>query len=346
MFTVSQPKRAALLCLISGLSGCQGELAVGSSRPDHNSQAQSIRAALRGYLFGQDALPSAPPDGIEPDVMLEGFEDLGPALRLHFDLDYGARATVHVLEPAPARPINRLLLINGGHQPLVDLKEATAAFLQHGFTVALLPMPLYSPNAGNLRVTIGAQEYQLDRHSDLAKLDDDGHRTLHLFFEPVSRAFTHLLKERSWQQVAMAGISGGGWTTDVYKALDERLDVAYSISGSIPFHIQLASERGDFEQHKERGLYEIAGYRQLYLLGALGSKHRQVLLESDPCCFAWGERREQIEAYEEVINSQLALSEQGGEFQVALIPDQTEHKISPEVIEWIRENADAALNGP
>ena len=168
-------------------------------------------------------LPSEAPEAIDHLSKLEGFEGAKWVERLRFALDYGA-ANVHVLYPQ--EDSGRLLLLNAGHQPLADLAEATRMLLERGFVVALLAMPLYSPNEGNLKVLLQGQLHELRRHNDLARLEQNGYPALRLFFEPISRTIAHLQRERTWRLMAIAGISGGGWTADVYKALDPRLDAA------------------------------------------------------------------------------------------------------------------------
>jgi hypothetical protein len=85
----------------------------------------------------------------------------------------------------------------------------------------------------------------------------------------------------------MMGISGGGWTTVVYSALDTRITASYPVAGSFPFYLrdQLdANTAGDFEQTNP-AFYQHASYIDLYLLGALGRRQMQVYNKNDDCCF-------------------------------------------------------------
>jgi len=102
--------------------------------------------------------------------------------------------------------------------------------------------------------------------------------------EPVVVALNHALSQASFDFVGMIGISGGGWTTVLSAALDPRIDLSVSVAGSIPLSMRTSeADVGDWEQF-EPGLYRLAGYPDLYLLGASGAGRRalQVHGEHDP----------------------------------------------------------------
>jgi hypothetical protein len=107
------------------------------------------------------------------------------------------------------------------------------------------------------------------------------------FLEPLSVALNYLTSRQSFNGIYMTGISGGGWTTVVYAALDPRITASYPVAGSYPFYLrnQLGgSSIGDFEQVNP-DFYQHVSYVELYLLGAAGRRQLQIYNKFDICCF-------------------------------------------------------------
>ena len=98
-------------------------------------------------------------------------------------------------------------------------------------------------------------------------------RPMRFFLEPVAVGLNYIESEYDFDRIYMMGISGGGWTTVVYSALDPRIDASYPVAGSYPFYLrnQLGgSSIGDFEQVNP-DFYQNVSYIELYLLGAAGT---------------------------------------------------------------------------
>jgi hypothetical protein len=94
----------------------------------------------------------------------------------------------------------------------------------------------------------------------------------------------------------MVGLSGGGWTTTVYTALDVRVQRSYPVAGSLPHHISARTCRGETPESRARcfndieqrlpGFYRIANYLELYALGASGHRRQLAIYNVyDACCF-------------------------------------------------------------
>ena len=84
----------------------------------------------------------------------------------------------------------------------------------------------------------------------------------------------------------MVGLSGGGWTTVVYAAIDPRIQRSYPIAGSVPEHLRgvVPKSQGDFEQTLP-GL--AVGYLDLYVMATSGGREQiQLFNRQDPCCFS------------------------------------------------------------
>jgi len=88
-----------------------------------------------------------------------------------------------------------------------------------------------------------------------------------------------------YDSIYMTGLSGGGWATTLYAALDPSVDVSVGVGGSLPTDLRAAGSVGDLEQS---ALARFVSYEELYRLAADGvdrTRH-QVLNPIDPCCFA------------------------------------------------------------
>jgi len=68
----------------------------------------------------------------------------------------------------------------------------------------------------------------------------------------------------------MIGLSGGGRTTTVYAAVDPTIGCSFPVAGTIPRYLRSGGSVGDREQN-EPSFYRLAGYLDLYLLGAVGA---------------------------------------------------------------------------
>ena len=119
-------------------------------------------------------------------------------------------------------------------------------------------------------------------HEPYAALD----RPLEPFLRPVALGLNYALAQQSFRDVTMVGLSGGGWTTVVYAAMDPRIDRSVPVAGSWPKYLRAGQGRstaGDFEQQLPGlGL----DYLDLYLMATDGREQVQVFNSGDPCCFA------------------------------------------------------------
>src|SRR4029077_6847560 len=104
-----------------------------------------------------------------------------------------------------------------------------------------------------------------------------------LFLEPTAVCLNYVkssAKAKSdgfpiYQDFSMAGLSGGGWTTTVYAAIDPTISLGGPVGGSIPMYLRSGGSVGDQEQTDDP-FYTLAGYPDLYVMGSYGSGRRQV----------------------------------------------------------------------
>jgi hypothetical protein len=142
----------------------------------------------------------------------------------------------------------------------------------------------------------------------------------------------------------MTGLSGGGWTTTLYAAVDPTIRCSFPIAGTIPLYLRTRGSVGDREQY-EQTFYRIAGYPDLYLLGASGRgrKQIQILNRRDDCCFGEAQHDPQalgmsypdaIRQYEATVAQ--AVKEAGrGMFRVEIDEAAPSHMISHHAINEI-----------
>ena len=268
---------------------CLASVSSATAAPDERvtittvDRATAVRAALRSYVFGTATLPSRQP------TVSRGISDGRFAFlptrridRLVVPLGSGfASVSYHLV---PRRPRGEVVVYHNGHFQDYGAGWWTMRFLlSRGYAVVAMAMPGYGDNSSPSGV--GAD------HAALANYP----LPFRLFIEPVV-AVTNWTTRR-YRRTSMMGLSGGGWTTVVAAALDTRISNSYPVAGSAPFsqpceyfRIKIVAciyGRGDYEQI-EPSFYAIAGYLDLYVLGASGAARRQLAVFNvyDPCCFA------------------------------------------------------------
>ena len=301
-------------------------LAVALSRLDRISaeELDEKRQRLITLLWGKAELPNLR----TPHSVTKGFSDPRYALlenltsidRIVVQMDFWMNSIIYLFHPRSSN--GRLLIYHHGHLGDFYLGIDTIQFfLRRGYTVAAFSMPLRGMNA-RPSIENQGERLVLQHHGDLMLLESEGFSPLKLFVEPVVVLLNYALPEYDYQLVAMLGVSGGGWTTTLAAALDERIDRSYPVAGSLPIYFEEPGR--DYEQAHPQ-LYDRANYMELYVLGTYGGERRQlqVLNRYDPCCFS-GTNYVQYE--EEVARTAQRVG--SGSFRVFSDDTHREHKLS------------------
>lgn len=281
-----------------------------------SAQVSETRQALIQYVFDREDLPGdLPTEGGDGTFIVQMQNGLTSIVRLN----------------RPESPNGRLAIYHAGHaaygetdQPMVD------QLLADGYAVLVFDMPLIGVNAAQVSVLRENGAVTVSRHDQMAYLDPvtDG-SPIRYFLEPIVIMLNQF--EAKYSEVAMVGLSGGAWTTTLAAALDPRIDRSYPAAGSLPLAVGFAVEEswGDWEQTVP-DLYEIAGYEDLYVMGADDRRQMQVLNEHDPCCFG-GDYRSYY-----VPQVQAAVAALGsGSFDVFLDSENRQHSIGSRSIDAI-----------
>src|SRR5205085_11077509 len=167
--------------------------------------------------------------------------------------------------------------------------------LSRGCDLPIVPMPFRgesrivvdTPNEGRVLVQQGM-------HDGLGLIDTPDFSAFRLFLDPPFAALNWLEESgRRYSRITMAGVSGGGWMSVVYPAIDVRITEAISVAGSLPMALKFLPTGGKFRDIGDweqiyAPFYQVASYYELYLLSALGDGRRQTLVYNyvDPCCYS------------------------------------------------------------
>ena len=267
------------------------------------------------------------------DSNYKDFQNLKRIDRLTVEMEYGINSISYLFLPEQSN--EKLILYHQGHGGDFLLgKDTIQFFLDRNFTVLAMAMPLLGMNNQPVIEIDGLGEMKLISHKKLRLLEANNFNPMKLFLEPVQTNLNFLDKEYNFKRYSMIGLSGGGWTTVVYSAIDERISDSFSVGGSIPFYLRVDSrDMGDYEQTNIE-LYKNVNYLELYVLGAYGDgrQHIQIFNKNDPCCFSGNG----YETYEFVIKDKM--SQLGkGTFQILIDDTHNEHKISDHTLKLVYE---------
>ena len=268
------------------------------------------------------------------DSRYDNFQNLKRIDRLTVEMKYGINSISYLFIPEKSN--GKLILYHQGHGGDFILGKRTIQFfLDQNFTVLALTMPLVGMNNQPIVEMEGFGKIKLISHEQLKLLETDSFNPMRLFFDPIQINLTFLQKEYDFKQYSMIGISGGGWTTVIYSAIDERISDSFSIAGSVPFYLRVNDrDIGDYEQTNS-DLYQNINYLEFYVLSGYGDerKHIQIFNKNDPCCFSGNG----YETYEFIIKDKI--SQLGnGDFQVFVDDTHNEHKISDTALDYIVKN--------
>jgi len=249
------------------------------------------RRALITYLWGAEGFPERRlPDVVKTNVAspVKQLCHLARVDEFRMELAPGLQGLAyHFLAEQPNR---ELVVVHHGHACTLDddpspaevgygLQRTIHALLREGYGVLGVFMPHMQPG------DCGGQ------HDAMFKTNIVG-SAIKYFLEPTAISLNHLSTQGragrfpNYRAFHMAGLSGGGWTTTVYAAIDPRIRCSFPIAGTIPLYLRTGGSVGDREQY-EPSFYRLAGYPDLYILGAAerGRSQVQILVQRDDCCF-------------------------------------------------------------
>jgi hypothetical protein len=293
------------------------------------------RAEIVRYIWGAAGFPRALPAATESNAAspVKNLQHAASVETFTIRMEADQENTTHHF--VPKRKNGKLVVLQHGHACTFDdagdprgagMAHTIDSLLGAGYAVLAAYMPHMRP--GDCRTVPHAQMFHLDVR------DGSG---LKFFLEPVAISL-NALKPR-YKEIHMAGLSGGGWTTTLYAAIDPTIRYSFPVAGTMPLYLRTGGSVGDKEQFIE-DFYRIAGYPDLYLLGAHGAgrKQVQILNRRDNCCFGETQHDEKlfgiayapaIRAYEKQVQEALGTA---GRFRVEIDETAPHHMISPEAV--------------
>ena len=274
------------------------------------------RENLIDFIWKEDGFPTHFPNSIEQGISDRNFDDLKNLKkidRITIEMKHGVNSIVYLLHPQELS-YNDLIIYHNGHSDyLHDGKKQIRFFLDRGYPVLAFSMPLAGMNNQPVMMLDGS-ETKLESHNQFKFLESDKFSPISYFVDPIAVSLNFIDKNFNYNNYHMVGISGGGWTTVMYPAIDERISHAVSVAGSIPLELRVhQSDKGDYEQTLPE-LYQIANYYDLYVLGSFGADRKltQIFNFHDECCFA---SKNLDLSYADEIENRLA-SLGSGEFEI------------------------------
>lgn len=298
-------------------------------RINNLQDAEIFRNKLISIIWGKDGIPfNSLPEKVETNIqdsLFSDIENLGSVDCIIDSLDHGFVSVMYHLKPK-TNDKNEIVIYHHGHEGRNDYSAGIPSYkelVKNGYHVISIQMPLLGRNNLPEVNTPTTGKTQIRNHDMMMYLENP----YPIFFTPIRTAINYLRKEKQYNGFSMLGLSGGGWTTQLYVAMDTTIKKSYTIAGSAPIEIKLIrfQDLGDMEQYDPR-IYSQISYPEIYVLGSIGQGRRriQILNTEDPCCFKY----QNSIYYREAVTKKV---EQIGIGTYQLLEDKTnkEHSISP-----------------
>lgn len=298
----------------------------------------SKREQIIRYIWGEQGFPRSRPASIAKNASspIQNLKHTAGVETLTIRMEAGQENTTHHF--LPKRKNGRLMVLQHGHACTFDdaedprgygMAQAVDTLLAGGYAVLAAYMPHMRPG-----------ECRTLSHSDVFDLPVASGSPLKFFLEPVAISLNAL--RPLYKEVHMAGLSGGGWITTLYAPVDPSIRCSFPVAGSIPLYLRSGGSVGDREQYLEE-FYALAGYPDLYLLGAYGPgrKQIQILNRRDDCCFGEAQHKAArdglpyepaLRVYERKVQDALAGQ---GRFRLEIDDSAPRHMISAGAVQMM-----------
>lgn len=314
---------------------------------------ETKKILLKNYVWPNDDFPlNKMPIHNSADIKDELFSDIESLLQINsftVEMEYGMTSTSYLFLPKTTN--DQLIIYHQGHQSsslrgpdshsFEQDKEIIRKFLDKNYSVLIFSMPGMGMNNEPVVEITNLGKITLNSHNHFKLIENETTHPIKFFIEPVIITLNQIEKNYNFESFNMVGLSGGGWSTIVISALDDRIQTSYSVAGSFPIWMRSApSDFGDYEQTIPE-FYKIANYEELYIMGAYGEGRKLVLFynEFDPCCFP-GSLYKQF-PFKTIIQERLKILE--GEFDVVIDEGQDKHVISDFTLNQIFSSLESKL---
>jgi hypothetical protein len=230
------------------------------------------------------------------------------------------------------------LIYHAGHGPQLDGSEnVVRVALANQCNVLLLEMPRWDSFSDglqyrNTQFAVVSEDLTIDLaqgwlHDQFELLEEiTNSYVLDIFLQPIFDSVSFIENQFGMNhQIVMAGLSGGGWSTHVASAIDQRIDKSIAVAGSTLSD----SPHGDFEQ---RHPYLINfGYSTLYAMSAypINRQFIHAVNWNDTCCFSRQDPLVWMPSVEQILKNQDQVA---GRYDVFVDHWNIGHSIGPAVI--------------
>ena len=300
---------------------------------------EAKKILLNNYIWPNDDLPfNKMPINYSTNVQDSLFSDLKSLLQINsftVEMDHGMNSISYIFLPKISN--DKLIIYHQGHtssslrgpdsHSFEQDKQIIQSFLDKNYSVLIFSMPGNGMNNAPVVDIPHLGKIILNSHDHFKLIETKTFHPIKFFIEPVIITLNHIEKNYNFESINMMGLSGGGWSTVIISALDDRIQKSYSIAGSFPIWMRSDSSNfGDYEQTIPE-FYQIANYEELYLMSSYGVGRELILFynEFDPCCFP-GNLYKQF-PFEDIIIQKLEILEKG-KFDVIIDPKQDKHIVS------------------
>jgi hypothetical protein len=294
------------------------------------------REELIFYIFkNNDSFYKKIPTTILQNIHDENYSDLKNLKTIDkflIEMEYGVSSNVYLFSPITETQ-NLIIYHHGHYVDLYNEKQIIQSFLDNNYAVLVISMPLTGQNSNPIINLEKFGTFNLNYHDDLIFLESSDFSPLIFFIEPISSSINYLDQNYSFSHYYMMGISGGGWTTGVYSALDTRIEKSFPVAGTSPMFLKFNNPDnfGDYEQ-MNLDFYNIANYLEQYVMASNGENRKQLQIfnKNDPCCFSGDDYL----IYEDDV--QNILSQIGnGKFSIHIDENNLSHTISSDSLNLI-----------
>ena len=247
------------------------------------------RDALVDFIWVGNGFPSTKlPDLVENDISDSRYSDLKNLQRIDkisIIMDYNVNSIAYLFLAEQSN--ENLVIYHQGHKgDFINGKDAIKSFVEQGYSVLALSMPLKGMNNQPIVDLPNHGIIKLASHNQFFVLDSPQFSSIKFYVEPIAVSLNYLDKMFNFKSYNMVGLSGGGWTTVLYSAIDDRVSHNYSVAGMYPPYIRQMLLLHDVNHavwfttaHYERDvsdLYDIANVIELYVMSAYGEERKAV----------------------------------------------------------------------
>ena len=283
-----------------------------------------------------DYLSTFPYSGIlYPNGNLDSIDKLEVTIDAN-TTNFPSKAKLYLFHPHSSN--GKLFIYHAGHCAGTAIAEdvvnnagndsagvAIPKLLEQGYTVLAVPMIHYQLMPRN------GYSCGNNRHDQLFS-DSLYTYPLGLFFKPLI-AGLNAIGRSNYTSIYMMGLSGGGWTTSVYPAIDSTISMSFPVAGSWPIAVRnYYYSAGDAEQYYAPVFRNLLDYHELYTLSCLAPARKMLQINNryDACCFNGA-----FQHLYYVDSVARALEGTGGEFNYYLDETGYQHVVTTKAMQVI-----------